>query len=561
MTAATINLTKSQTLTALGGFLQATLPTGIAIVVGQDNRVPAPSTTDYIVMTPILRERLETNVTTYFDGQLVLPNQAGARYDLMPAKVTVQIDVHGPSAADNVHVLQTLFRSEYAVALFKTFRFDVTPLYTSDPRQVPFLNESRQIEERYSIDAVLQCNPVVTTGQDFADTVGLGIISVDVVYPPNRRALKILDSQIVYTANDQPAKLRGWNWGIWNTVQSQDASDTVSQRATIVRIPLRWWGLYNDLTFESRDVTQPLTAYLNYAHLRYLDYMMAEAAKNKVYIDLFVDSQCGASGIQPGGFGGPESLYCDPAQIYPNGNNFWSNLQMRHQYVELWKFLVKRYASNPYFVFAEVMVEPNPAGISDKDINQFYRGMFEELRAACPGLLFITGGQSYKAFKIGSSYIPGSTDIVYTADMFMFTGGDQESNIANFAARVSGLQQFIAATGQPVLVQQTGVTHGDDPDFSYTNSMLSQLNAAGLPWIWWTYRDNNPNGFGPYYSDGSGGWIENTAVLNTIVPYFEDTHTLIVDGGAPDSIYTVPGYDGGAPGTTYLLPSLVGGTP
>ena len=519
MTAPTLSLTESQTLQALGQVLTQLLPDGLEIVTAQDNRVPEPAGPDFVMMSlPIVSERLSTNVVTYND-ETTQP-EPGLRMDLMPSKVTVQVDVHGPAASNNARVIQTLIRSSYGVDLFKATGFDVTPLYTSEPRQLPFTNESQQVEKRVSIDIFLQCNPVVTTGQDFALSLDVGLVNVDVTYPPAARALRIQNGQIVHTATGAVAKLRGYNWGIWGTVQPQDARDAAAQGATMVRIPLRWWGLYNNPSFESRDTNQPLTACLDYGHLRYLDSMMAEAAAAGLYINLFCDSQCGQSGLQPGGFGGDESLYCDPDQVYPNGHNFWTDLQMREQYLDLWKFLLKRYASNPYFVFAEIMVEPNPPTFSDKDINLFYKTAFTELRPHCPGILFITGGQSYQSNQIGNSYIPGSTDVVYTADMFMQFGHDHAGNIADYANRIANLQTFIATTGAPVLVQQCGVTFGNDqsPLLDYTNAMLSQLNAAGLPWEWWTYRDLNPNGFGPYYQVGDG-WAVNQPFLDTISSY------------------------------------------
>lgn len=177
--AASLSLSESQCLTALRGFLTGVLASGVEVVRGQDNRVPEPLSGDYVVMTPILRERLETNTTTYSDTP-----QTETRLDLMPTRYTVQLDVHGPSASDNSQVIATLFRSEYATTAFAAAGFDVTPLYTSDPRQMAFINGEQQYEDRWSIDAVMQVNPIVTTTQQFADVLDVGIIEVDATYPP-----------------------------------------------------------------------------------------------------------------------------------------------------------------------------------------------------------------------------------------------------------------------------------------------------------------------------------------------------------------------------------------
>lgn len=240
----TLSLTQSQTLAALRTFLLAILPAPVEVILAQVNRVPEPKTPDFVVMTPIRRERLETNIDVSGDvafiasiagtlmtvvdveigtiavGQTlfgpniaagskivslgtghggvgtynVSPSQtaaqdtvaAGSITALQPTKVTVQLDVHGPASADNAQIISTLLRDAYAIDQFasQTPPVDVTPLYAGDPRQAPFENEQQQIEYRWSIDAVLQANPVVSVPQQFADALVVGLIDVDATYPP-----------------------------------------------------------------------------------------------------------------------------------------------------------------------------------------------------------------------------------------------------------------------------------------------------------------------------------------------------------------------------------------
>lgn len=221
-----LSFTESQTFTAIRSFLLSILPAGIEVVKGQDNRVPEPEGGDFVVMTPILRERLETNVDTYSDtafigsisgttltvmsvslgaiavgAQLlgnnlaantvvtalwtgtggigtytVSPSQtvgsqviaAGTQMLLQPTKVTIQLDVHGPNSADNAQIISTTWRDEYAVDQFATSGVDVTPLYASEPQQVPFMNAEQQFENRWTFDVVMQANQVVTVPQQFA---------------------------------------------------------------------------------------------------------------------------------------------------------------------------------------------------------------------------------------------------------------------------------------------------------------------------------------------------------------------------------------------------------
>lgn len=235
-----LSVTEFQAFTSLTTFLMANLPPTVTVWRGQANRVVEPVGKDFVVMTATIRGRLETNVDTYLDsafvgsitggtmtvtgtlfgsvvpttgtlvggtgvvygtsilGQLtgsvggtgtyaVAPAQqvlqgtmaAGVKTALMPTKLTIQLDVHGPSSGDNAQVLATLLRDEYAVDAFATYGPDVTPLYTDDPRQVPFKNAEDQWEERWIVDAHLQVNPIVTLPQQFAAALAATLVELE----------------------------------------------------------------------------------------------------------------------------------------------------------------------------------------------------------------------------------------------------------------------------------------------------------------------------------------------------------------------------------------------
>lgn len=163
---ATVSLTETGVLTALRALLLAVLPAAVEVVRGQQNRVTEPDADDFVVMTPILRERISTNVDSYQD----LPG-AGVRASLQATRVTVQLDVHGPASAENAQVASTLLRGSFACEFMAASGFDVQPLFASDPRQAPFVNGEAQVEERWTVDAVLQANIVVGTPQQFAGTL------------------------------------------------------------------------------------------------------------------------------------------------------------------------------------------------------------------------------------------------------------------------------------------------------------------------------------------------------------------------------------------------------
>lgn len=227
----TLSLTESQILTVLRAFLLDILPSGTAVIKAQVNRTPEPLVTDFVVMTPLLRSRLATNEDSYDDAALtgsiagtvltvtavefgtivvgapvygdgvaagtyvtalgtgtggvgtytVAPTQtvasralyAGIATAKQATMVTVQLDIHGPASADNTQRITTLFRDEYGCIFFGRLEPALQPLYADNARQAPFLNGEAQIEYRWTVDAVMQANPVVTVPQQFADQVAI----------------------------------------------------------------------------------------------------------------------------------------------------------------------------------------------------------------------------------------------------------------------------------------------------------------------------------------------------------------------------------------------------
>lgn len=243
MTQLSVSISEKQAFAVVRDFLLSILGETVEVVRGQDNRVPEPKVEDFVVLTPLFRERLETNIDDYFDatftgsisgttmtitdvlqGVLTLGSTmfgigladntriikfltgaggvgtyavnnaqtflsgklaAGVKTAEQRVKMTIQMDVHGPNSADNAHVISTLFRDEFACDKFAESGMAVFPLYVDDPKQIPFQNEEQQIEYRWSIDALVQCNPIVGVPQQFADELEIdSIIDVDVVYPP-----------------------------------------------------------------------------------------------------------------------------------------------------------------------------------------------------------------------------------------------------------------------------------------------------------------------------------------------------------------------------------------
>lgn len=236
--------TENDLFGALRAFIGGLVPTGTPVLKGQANRVAEPNADDYVLITsPLRRERIATNRDIYADAaytasiadtvmtvtavvigpilinrtlfganlaagsqvtaQLtgtaggvgtyrVSPSQtvaseriaSGAIEATQATNVVTQIDVHGPASADNAQIIATMFRDLYATDLFAATGLELSPLYASDPRQLPFVNDQQQYENRWVIELALQANEVVLgVPQQFADQIDTTFIDVTSFYP------------------------------------------------------------------------------------------------------------------------------------------------------------------------------------------------------------------------------------------------------------------------------------------------------------------------------------------------------------------------------------------
>ena len=157
--------------TALRAFILTVV--GCPVVRTQVNRVPMP-TGDFIALTPKSATPLETNTDTYTATTKTVERRT---------QYTIQIDCYGTLASDRAQTIATLLRDSYAADQFAASGYDVTPLYAGDAQQMPLIDGEEQYEERWTFDAVLQVNPLITLPEETANTLTVGIIPADVVYP------------------------------------------------------------------------------------------------------------------------------------------------------------------------------------------------------------------------------------------------------------------------------------------------------------------------------------------------------------------------------------------
>jgi hypothetical protein len=172
-TLATVTITESAVLTALGNFIvQYITP---LVFRSQENRTPMPKGNS-VFINATSRKRLNTNIVGYVGAQI------SGRTEQQNIQYGLQTDFYGTLAGDWAVMFDTLFRSEIASDFFDTPLTGIAPLYTEDAMQVPLVNGEDQYEERWTMTAYLQVNPVVALPQDSFNQVVVGLINVDEKY-------------------------------------------------------------------------------------------------------------------------------------------------------------------------------------------------------------------------------------------------------------------------------------------------------------------------------------------------------------------------------------------
>lgn len=171
-----ISITEDDLVEDLGAFADTLVD--CEVVRGEVNRVPSPKG-DFIVVTPMGIVGLSLPTTTYADPT----PDTGTRTLTRPTQWAAQVDCYGERAQDRALVLSIALRSQYGCEFLAELG-RAQPLYTGEPRQMPFVTGEHQYMERWSFDAVLQFNPSITLPQQFAEHLHVDLVEVDEKYPP-----------------------------------------------------------------------------------------------------------------------------------------------------------------------------------------------------------------------------------------------------------------------------------------------------------------------------------------------------------------------------------------
>jgi hypothetical protein len=164
-------MSQTEHFTGVRAFLLGFL-SNVDVVQAQRNRVPTPAKANFITMTHRSQARQATNQNTWLTGVILATSVDHAK----STSYTMQLDVHGPAAADNADTIATLWRDVYACEALAPF--GIQPLYADDPQQLPFMNGEEQYTDRFVINLVYHGTPTVSTPQDFAATLDIEVMPI-----------------------------------------------------------------------------------------------------------------------------------------------------------------------------------------------------------------------------------------------------------------------------------------------------------------------------------------------------------------------------------------------
>jgi Cellulase (glycosyl hydrolase family 5) len=342
--------------------------------------------------------------------------------------------------------------------------------------------------------------------------------------PPSVPARLTLNGPTMLTPEGAPIVLRGINEGTWGEMRGGDAAAIAAQGANVVRVLIRWWGLYGKPEINSRD--DPSPGHFEPGHLAQFLQEVQWCIDAGLWVVPVIDSDCG-QGAQD-----PDTLaYCDPNGSHPGGRNFWTDLSQRQLFKEAWVHLAGLLKDTPKIAFYELL--PEPLGGRDATYGDDVSAFYQELMAAIEDSTgdrrtpFLVGARDGYNIKVcDEAYIADPrwvNRVVYTGNLFVFTDKTQAENIATLEARLGALSAMKAARGVPVFIQQYGVRTADDPGEFYLDAGLVRMNAAGIGYTGWQWRQNtsNPGEYAIVVEDAAtGADIVKTAVLAVYAKYW-----------------------------------------
>lgn len=190
---ATLDRTTADFVTVVRKFLLEVLPSGIEVIWLPENKV-APPDGEFVGITPMAQQGMSAGVVRYTDGL-----RTDSRTQLLP----FQLDFYGPDSQNWANVVAILARTEKACEIFASYGAGILPVNAEDPKQLPFVNGEEQYEQRWMVTLVTAIEQSITTTQESATSLEIGLVEVDSSFPP-APLITSFGGQLVETFAGQP---------------------------------------------------------------------------------------------------------------------------------------------------------------------------------------------------------------------------------------------------------------------------------------------------------------------------------------------------------------------
>lgn len=186
----------------------------------------------------------------------------------------------------------------------------------------------------------------------------------------------------------------------------------------------------------------------------------------------------------------------------------------------------------PKIAFYELLPEPLAGRDSSygDDVSAFYQELMTAIedQVGDKRTPFLVGPRdAYNINLCDEAYIAAprwANRVVYTGNLFVRTGKTQAENIASIDSRLGALVTMKTSRNVPVFIQQFGVRTGDDPNEFYLDAGLSRMNAVGVGYTGWQWRQNtsSPDEYAVIIEDANtGADIVKSGVLAVYSKYWK----------------------------------------
>lgn len=331
--------------------------------------------------------------------------------------------------------------------------------------------------------------------------------------------LRVVGKDLVSTLTGQPVYLRGINWGKWDYWRPGDGLLVKSWGCNFVRIPLRWWGTYSNDGIDSREDGQP--GHVSVDHLLRHDAMWADAEAAGLWVQPFIDSNCGQNGLQADGI---TPQYCDPTGIWPDGHNFFRDPAMKALFFEVWAWMATRNKARNRLAMNEGQPEITPQGITEATIRAYYDELDDVIASTGCQAPMVVGPKSYAIPNAENAYNAARPNRVITGNLFTFTGQDQAGNIQSLTDRLNALIAVRDAHNVPIMVQQWGTKTSEEVGARvYQNHCASILHAARVHSTYWQMDDGDggDQGYGVYSTQAGVRVLKTARHADLVANYWQ----------------------------------------